>query len=268
MLAKDHFRAGRLTEAIAAATDEVRAHPGDVAKRGFLCELLCFLGDLERADRQLDATASQLEPRHTMGVSLLRHLLRAEQARRHFFADGRVPEFLEAPSADLRLRLEASIFLREGKPDEAARILEKAEAERPPIAGTSDGTAFDDLRDLDDLTATFFEVLTSNGKYYWVPMERVDSIEFHAPEFPRDLLWRRAHLVVRGGPDGEVYVAALYHGSHLHEDERIRLGRATDWPGGEAAPVRGVGQRILLVGDQDVPILEIKTIEIRRGDSA
>ena len=49
-------------------------------------------------------------------------------------------------------------------------------------------------------------MLTSTGKYYWIPMERVEMIEFHDPARPRDLLWRRAHMVVRGGPDGEVFL--------------------------------------------------------------
>src|SRR5687767_4968034 len=100
MPASEHYQAGRLREALAAATEEVKARPGDASLRGFFCELLCFAGELERADRQLDALG-QLDPQQAMGVSLLRHLLRAEQARQQFHADGRLPEFLTAVSPDL-----------------------------------------------------------------------------------------------------------------------------------------------------------------------
>jgi type VI secretion system protein ImpE len=262
--AQDYYRAGDLGGAVTAALDAVKQHPTDSGLRGLLCELLCFTGDLERADRQLDALQHQ-SPEALAGISLFRQLIRAEQARQQFYSDGRLPEFLEQPSPALRLHLEASVLLREKKATEAAALLERAEAERTRVRGTCDGHAFDDLRDLDDLNASFFEVLTSNGKYYWVPMERVESLELHAPVRPRDLLWPRVHMVVDGGPDGEVYLPAIYHGSHADSDDRVRLGRATEWRGGDGSPVRGAGQRTLLVGEGDRPLLEIRQIEFHRA---
>jgi type VI secretion system protein ImpE len=163
----------------------------------------------------------------------------------------------------MQLHLEASILLREGKPAEAAAKLTDAEALRPALAGTCDGQPFVDLRDLDDLTAPFFEVLTSTGKYFWVPMERVELIEFRKPSHLRDLIWVRAHMVVQNGPDGEVYLPSLYPGTATEADDRLRLGRFTDWRGGEAAPVRGVGQRTFLIGEADRPILGLQELSIQ-----
>jgi type VI secretion system protein ImpE len=259
--AREHYEAGDLKQAVTAALEDVRNHPEDVNRRGLLAELLCFAGELDRADRQLDALGHQ-DPAVSVGVGLFRHLIRAEQARQQFYAEGRLPEFLDQPSEALRLHLEASIHLREGRPAEAAELLARAEAQRPHPAGTCDGKAFDDFRDLDDLVAPVFEVLTSNGKYYWIPAERVEVVEFRPPARPRDLLWRRAHMVVRGGPDGEVYLPALYAGTHAAADDRARLGRVTEWQGGDGAPVRGVGQRTYLVGDDARPVLEIREITI------
>src|SRR5262249_44059097 len=162
-------------------------------RRVFLGELLCFAGDFERADKQLDALG-QLVPEAALGVALFRQLVRGEQARQQFFSEGRVPEFLGQPSALLQLHLQASICLREGKPADAAALLAQAEQQRTRPAGTCDGQAFDDFRDGDDLTAPVFEVLTSNGKYYWIPIEQVEWVELRPLERPRDLLWRRAHM--------------------------------------------------------------------------
>ena len=53
--AAELYKSGQLAEAIAAAGDEVKRHPADAARRGFLAELLCFAGDFDRADKQLDA---------------------------------------------------------------------------------------------------------------------------------------------------------------------------------------------------------------------
>src|SRR5262249_25303646 len=266
MNAQEHFQAGNLTEAITAALAEVKRNPGDLGQRNFLCELLCFAGEVERADRQLDTLGHQ-EPDAMVAVALFRQLLRAEQARQQFYAGGRLPEFLDAPTPVQRLHLEASIRIREGKPAEAAALLGQAEAQRPKVQGTCNGQPFDDLRDLDDLTASFLEVLTSTGKYFWVPMERVELLEFRPAARPRDLLWRRAHLIVKDGPDGEVFLPTLYAGSHTDADERVRLGRATEWRGGQGAPTRGVGQRTFLVGNEGLPIMEMGQLTVNQAAS-
>ncbi|MCC6126403.1 MAG: SciE type virulence protein [Pirellulales bacterium] len=259
MTPQELFKAGSLQEAIVTATEEVKRHPTDNSRRGFLCELLCFAGEYQRADVLLDALGNQ-DPQAVLGVSLFRQVLRAEQARQDFYKQGRMPEFLDLPEPHLKLHLEASILLREGKPKEAAALLDRAEELRPSVSGACDGVAFGDFRDIDDLTAGFFEVLTSTGKYYWIPVERIDQIEFRAAERPRDLLWRRAHAVVRGGPDGEVFFPTLYGGTFAETDDRFRLGRLTDWRGGDGAPMRGVGQRMFVVGDEDRTIMELKEL--------
>jgi type VI secretion system protein ImpE len=260
MNANDHFQAGNLPAAVTAALEDVKKHPADPGKRGFLCELLCFTGDLERADKQLDALAQQ-DPQTVMGASLFRHLIRAETARQQFFTEGRLPEFVGGEiTPALKLHLESAIRLREGKPAEAVAALAQAYALGPKVSGICNGQAFDEFRDLDDVTATFFEVLTSNGKYYWIPLERVDSVEFRPPARPRDLLWRPAHMIVRGGPDGEVFLPVLYAGSAAGANDTIRLGRATEWREEPGAPVRGIGQRMFLVGSEDRSILELETL--------
>jgi type VI secretion system protein ImpE len=258
---KELFKAGKLAEATAAATEEVKRHPTDVSRRGFLCELLCFAGEYSRADAQLDAIGHQ-DPQLMLGLSMFRQLIRAEQARQQFYTDGRVPEFIAQPGPHLSRCLEASICIREGRPADAVKLLDEAESLRPIVTGVCNGQPFEGLRDVDDLTAPFFEVLTSNGKYYWIPIESVEVIEFRAPERTRDLLWRRVHMVVRGGPDGEVFLPTLYSGSAADPDEQIRIGHKTDWRGGEGTPVRGVGQRMYLIGDDGRSILELEQLSI------
>lgn len=262
MNATQHYEAGNLADAVTAATEEVRKHPTDTGRRAFLAELLCFAGDLERADKQLDALG-QLVPEAALGVALFRQLVRGAQARQQFFTEGRVPEVLEEPTPVLQLHLQASVQLREGKTQEAAAVLAQAEALRPKPAGTCDGQPFDDFRDGDDLTAPILEVITSNGKYYWVPLDRIELLELRPLERPRDLLWRRAHLIVRDGPDGEVYLPTLYPNTHAEAEDTLRLGRATDWRGGGSTPMRGVGLRTFLVGDTGRTILEMKDISFQ-----
>ncbi len=262
--AREHFEAGRLGEAITAMNGEVKGHPADADRRGFLGELLCLAGNLDRADLQFDTIAQQ-EPRLAVGVSLIRQLIRGEQARRQFFVEGRLPELLGPPPEHLRLHIEASVLLREGAVAKALALLTKAEQIRPRLAGQSGEEAFDDFRDLDDLTAGFFEVLTSTGKYYVIPAERVISIEFRPIERPRDLLWRRAQMVVQDGPDGEVFLPATYPPPAAEFaavlDDAARLGRKTEWVGGDDQPVRGVGQRCFLLGEESFGILQLERLD-------
>lgn len=263
MTPSELYQAGQLTAAIDAALADVKQHPTDTQRRGLLCELLCCAGQWERADRQLD-TITQQQPKTAVALTEFRQLIRAELARKEFFEEGRVPEFVAEPSPVLQLHLRASIAIRENRQAEAAELLAQADQMRFRPRGTCDGQAFDDLRDLDDLTSSFCEVLTTAGKYYWVPWETIESIEFQKPENPRDLLWRRAQIVVTGGPEGVVFVPALYPLSPPSDDEQFRLGRRTDWRGQPGEPIRGVGLRMLLVGEHDLTILQINELQFQK----
>jgi type VI secretion system protein ImpE len=256
---KDHLSAGALQAAIDVATADVRAKPREAGSRYLLAQLLCIKGEFERADQQLDTIAQQ-EMKLRPTVVTLRQAIRAEQARRQFYNEGRLPEFLRQPAEYVKLHLEAAVLLRKAEVKKAAALLEQAEELRPHRVGLCDGTDFDDLRDLDDVTACYLEVLTSTGKFYVVPLEDVTRIEFRGREQPMDLVWRRAQLSVREGPDGEVYIPAIY--CPIGEpNERAMLGRITDWVGGDGEPVRGVGQRCFLVGEESIPIMQLSTVE-------
>ena len=257
------FRAGKLTAAIDAANAAVRAKPGDFGERLLLAELLVFAGNLQRADVILDA-AAKTDPTTAVVVAEFRQLLRADIARRQCLAEGRVPEFLGEPTPPLRAALAALVALRGGDLGEAARQAAEAENTRPRVAGTmkqAEGeVSFDDFRDADDLYAGFFEVLTTTGKYFWIPTERVASIELHAPRRPRDLAWRRAAMSVINGPDGEVYLPALYVSAQPGSSDEISLGRTTEWIGEEDGFVRGIGQRLFVIGDDAYGITDLSDL--------
>ena len=255
----DHLTAGRLDAALAAARDVVKAKPSDLEARWLLAELLVLGGELERADQQLD-TLMNLEPRASVTAVPLRQLIRAETARREFFSAGRVPELLDGVDAGLKARLEAFVLAREGDRAGAGRVVEEAERNRPPVAGTLDGRAFTDFRDLDDITAEVFEVLTHTGKYYWIPMARVERIDFAPPERPLDLLWRKARMVVRDAFDAEVHLPAIY-GSVAEADDASRLGRRTDWLGAEGEVIVGVGRRTFVSDiDDTIDMMAVTTL--------
>jgi type VI secretion system protein ImpE len=253
MNASELYKAGRLREAIEAQVQEVKASAIDPSKRLFLFELLLFAGDLERARRQAEAIAykdSDLDA----AVAVYRKQLDAEQARRDLFARGVAPGFFGEPSEHLRLRLDAVNRLREGRPAEAAEVLGRANEVIPPAAGRLNGHPFHSLRDADDLFAGVLEVM-AHGRYFWVGLEQVRLLTMNPPRFPRDLLFIPAHLELED-EQGDIFVPALYPGSHEHVDDQVKLGRMTEWKELDGGLLLGVGLHTFVRDDDDIGLLE------------
>ena len=253
MNAGELYKAGRLGEAIEAQVQEVRASPLDHSKRLFLFELLVFSGDLDRARRQIDVIKyddNDLE----RAVAGYRKLLDSEQARRDLFTRGVAPGFFGEPSEHLRLRLEAVNRLRENAPAEAAQLLVHAAEATPPLQGQLNGQTFQELRDADDLFSGVLEVM-AQGRYFWAGLEQVHMVAMNPPRFPRDLLFIPAHLEL-AGEAGEVFLPALYPGSHEHADEQVKLGRMTDWKILDGDLALGLGLHTYLRDDEAISLLE------------
>ncbi len=254
---------GKLDEAADAAVDFVRNNPSDAAGREILAELFCLRGDLERADKQCETILIQ-HPGAALSASLLRQLIRAETARRECWRDGRLPEFIGEAGDVCQKSLAALLAFRSHAATEATDILANLQESHPALTGTCNGVAFDEFRDLDDMCAGFWEVLTSTGKYYWIPLERILSAEFAPVSRPRDLYWRQCTLAVEEGPEGVVYVPSIYIDTDLSQESDERLGRATSWIEEDGAPVRGIGQRTFLAGEEELGIMQIEAITFDR----
>lgn len=271
------FRAGKLDEAVEAALGLVKKNPAETNLRFQLAELSCIAGDLQRADRQLDTVSTQ-DPATAVGVALFRQLVRAELARRECFKEGRVPEFIGKPTPKIERHLRALVSLQAGDVAEAASLVNEVdEVEDESTTKPTwvvNGQAVSSIRDLDDVLAPVLEVHTSTGKYFWIDWDQIISMTVHPPKRPADLLWRQASLSIESGPDGDVYLPAIYADELLLKttdadqidssdqyDASLKLGRSTDWIELQADLVCGRGQKSLLVGDEDLPIMQLETIE-------
>ena len=211
------FQAGKLDEAVEAVLGLVKKNPSQTNLRFQLAEFSCIAGDLQRADRQLDTVSTQ-DPSTAVGVALFRQLVRAELARCECFKDGRVPEFIGKPSAKIERHLRALVSLQAGDVGEAASLINEEEESAPCSGWVVNGQEVDSIRDLDDVVAPVLEVHTSTGKYFWVDWNQIISMTVHPPKRSADLLWRQASLSIESGPDGEVYLPAIYADSLLRRN--------------------------------------------------
>jgi type VI secretion system protein ImpE len=258
MDANELFREGQLQPAIDAQLQAVRENPGDPDRRLFLFELAAFAGDLDRARKQIDLLKFD-QPELEAAVQMYRGCLDAEQMRREVFAGKKLPAVLGDDSDQVAARLKALGELAAGRPAEAAKLL--AENEPPSVTGTLNGHSCTGMRDGDDLLGDVLEVF-GQGRYFWVPLGQIESLQANEPKFPRDLLWLPARLVTRAGPAGDVFLPTLYFGSHSHADDAIKLGRASDWSDPEAGPVRGIGAKTFLAGEDAIGLLEFRELVI------
>lgn len=254
------YRSGQLAEAVPAAFSVVKARPADVGARLFLAELLCFQGEWERAEKQLETAAKQSHDDGFFAL-LLRQLIRGEILREQVFSEGRPPQLVGQLPPDAAMQLEICSQLRNQL--DTSQLVEAAQQARFPVAGRCNGQSFEDIRDLDDRMASILEVITSTGKYYWVPWKSVRTLELAKPERPADLIWRKASIDVDSGPEGDVFIPVRYPCPNaIGWDDQLRLGRATTWSGEGPAAVIGLGQKMVLIGDDAKSILEIDNLAI------
>jgi type VI secretion system protein ImpE len=259
MDAKELFDAGKLAAVIEHLNQEVRTHPADPKLRTFLFEMLCFAGDYERAQRQLDVLG-QLNVQAESGTIVYRNVLVAEQARIAVATENQLPVFLLKPPAFASLYLAALHHLREGNASDARALLLEAMEAQPAKRGKIDGQPFADFADADPFFGPFLEVII-NDRYIWVPFVQIKLFAVEQPRRLRDLLWAQATLETIDGPSGNVLLPVLYTGSFRHPDEQVRLGRATDWEDLGENLVRGRGQRMFLVDDDEKPMLQCHQVE-------
>lgn len=257
MNASEHFKGGRLDDAIEAQLADVKAHPADAARRLFLFELLLFKGDLERAGRQGGMVKfNEIEVDATLAGYL--KLLDSEMARRKVLRDGGKPMTYGPHESTFTTRLAALDHLRYDRKAEATQCV--ADEELPVLSGTFNGKPFASFADGDDLLAPFLEVHSAEG-YYWVPLAAVRKVTAKPPQFPRDLMWLPA-LLELDHAEGEVFLPALYAFSHESANDQIKLGKDTEWVGADGELVRGMGQKTFLMDEAAVGLLDLRELVI------
>lgn len=263
MTASELYKAGQLEEAITAQLAVVKANPADQGKRFFLFELLLFLGDLDRAQKQIEAITFGDERDAT--VIVYKRWLDSERLRRACFTTGGEPKLLAPPSEHVRLRLEALRQWRANNQESFGQLVHQANALMPPLKGELDGKAFSELRDCDDLLAGVMEVWV-NGLYYWIPFENIASLNVMPPEYPRDLYALTAQLEVLNGDTGEVWLPVLYPNTHTASDPQFKLGRGNDWQTLPGDVVMGVGLKCILVEEDAIPLPEWRELTIHHPE--
>ena len=263
MAAQESVREGRLDEALVEVQALVRKDPGSAAHRVSLFQLLAVLGQWERALTQLE-TAGQLDPAQMPLVYAYRAALAGEATRAAVFAGEASPSIIGEPLEWMAWLVEALRLTARGEHEAATALRAKAFDAAPATPCEVDGTEVAWIADADSRLGPMLEVVV-NGKYAWLPFQRLRAIRLQAPADLRDLVWMPVSLTLESGAEVGALVPSRYPGSESDADPGIRLGRRTDWT--ELAPgcVVGRGQRMLASDREDHPLMDLRAVRFPDG---
>jgi len=243
----------------------LRSEPANQQLRVFLFQLLCVLGDWERASAQLKALA-ELDASTFALVHVYGAAITCELFRRDVFAGARAPLVLGEPLPWMALLVRALAEAAHGRAAEAKALRAEAREQAPAIPGRVDAHAFDWIADADSRLGPVCEAVI-DGRYYWVPLERLRSITLEAPSDLRDVVWMPAHLGLVNGGDTAALLPARYPGSELDKDGLIRLARKTEWDEMAADTFHGRGQRMFATDANEYALLGVRRIDLEEPEA-
>lgn len=263
--AEEQLRGGAPAEALKLLQEQVRSKPQDAKLRVFLFQLLCVLGQWDRALTQLE-TAASLDPSALGMREMYREAIKCELLRAEVFHGRKSPMVFGEPETWLALLIESLLRRGAGENEQADALQSQAFEQAPATAGAIDGKPFGWIADADTRIGPVFEAIL-NGRYYWVPFERLARVTIEAPADLRDAVWMPAYLQFENGGESPALIPTRYPGSESSADGLIQLARKTVWE--EAGPdqYRGFGQRLLTTDAGDYPLMEVRVIEIGAAQS-
>ena len=256
--AKELIAAGDPQGALDLLQRQVREHAADTKLRVFLFQLLCVLGQWQRASTQLEV-CGELDAATLPMVNTYREALKCELVREAVFAGKTTPIAFGQPQAWVAWLVEALQAQARGDEGGAARLRTEAFQGAPATPGTLNGKAFEWIADADSRLGPVIEAVIK-GRYCWVPFAAVAKVVIEAPVDLRDLVWAPAQFQLHNGGQTVALIPTRYVGSGASATGALQLSRATEWL--ELAPdhFSGLGQRLFTTSGSELGLLETREI--------
>jgi type VI secretion system protein ImpE len=261
--AEQALREGDAQRALKLLTEQVRAFPQDAKLRVFLFQLLCVLGQWERALNQLNVSL-ELDAGTLPMVQTYREAIACEALRAQVFTGQKVPMLFGEPETWVALLIEAMLREGRGEPDAVRQLRAQALEQAPATAGSADGQAFAWIADADTRLGPTLEAVI-NGRYYWLPWNRLAKVDIDAPEDLRDAVWMPAHFEFTNGGDVVGLIPTRYPDTKLAAGDRLALSRGTDWQ--ETAPgvFVGLGQRLITTDTAEYGLMDLRSVVLAQA---
>jgi len=253
-----------LQPVLARVQDQVRREPANPKHRIFLFQLLAILGQWERALTQL-AVLGEMDAATLPMVQTYREAVRCEALRAEVFAGRRSPLIFGDPEPWIALLLEALRLTAEGHHPQAQSIREQAFEAAPTSPGRVDQQPFAWIADADPRLGPVLEAII-NGRYFWIPFQRIRALKLEAPADLRDLVWMPAYFTWSNGGETVGLIPARYPGSQNSNDPVLQLGHKTEWIEQAAGLYIGMGQRMLASDAGEYPLLDVRLLQLDEAE--
>ena len=265
-VAEAAVRAGDPKRALMSLTAAVKASPAKAELRIFLAQLLCVTGAWERAHTQLNVIAD-MDPACAPMREMVGHALRCELLRAAVFAGKRTPMVFGQPDEWLALLIESLLQAGQGAADMAHQLAQRAFDGAPATAGLINGESFEWIADADSRLGPVLEAMV-NGRYYWIPFNRLSRVSIDTPTDLRDRVWLPANIQFANGGEAIAMIPTRYPGSQDSDDGQILMGGRTEWRELGADRFAGFGQRLLVTDLGDHGILDLRLLELQPAAEA
>ena len=241
--------------------NQVRAEPSEARHRVFLFQLLSVMGQWDRALTQLNV-AGEMDAGNLGMVQVYREALATEALRAEIFSGNRAPLIFGDPERWIALLLEALKLSAAGKHQESEALRDEALDAAPATSGRLNGREFEWISDADSRIGPMLEAIF-NGRYFWVPFDRIAEIRIDEPEDLRDLVWLPAQLQWMNGGEAVALIPVRYPGSESSSNPKIQLGRLTEWDQPAENFFTGLGQRMVITDQDEFSLLEIRNVTMK-----
>jgi len=258
--AQEALRTGDAAAALTMLTAQVRAAPQDAKLRVFLFQLLCVLGQWDRALTQLQV-ASELDAGTLAMAQTYREAIACEALRLEVFRGTKAPMLFGEPETWTALLIEALLREGRGDADAAAQLRADALEQAPATAGTIDGEAFEWIADADERLGPTLEAVI-NGRYYWLPWNRLSQVDIDPPEDLRDAIWMPAHFRFANGGETVGLIPTRYPDTPLSDGGPLALARRTEWQERRSGQFIGLGQRIIATDQSERGLMDMRKVEL------
>ena len=260
MQAEHYLQTGDLGKALADLTDAIRSDPSKVELRIFLFQLLSVLGQWERAITQLNV-AAEMDSDALLMAQVYRPAINCEVLRSSVFQGQRTPLIFGEPLDWMVGLIQVPGLIAAGKPEAAAELRDRAFEASPAVSGRIDGEKFNWIADADARLGPILEAIV-DGKYYWIPFERIRKIQIEKPANLRDVVWTPATFIWSNQGEAVGLIPSRYPGSETETESVFQMGRKTDWRDAGNDFYFGVGQRMLATDQGEYPLMAVREVII------
>jgi type VI secretion system protein ImpE len=247
-----------LSDEITGIQQKIRLEPAEPKWRMGLFQRYCQIGRWQKALEQLQ-TYARLFPDGEAFAYAYRVALQQEQIRERIFRGELDP--LLPDDAEEWLRVLASTLKQESSVGALTAIDLRVQALEvaPTSSGMLDDKPFEWIADADSRLGPVCEAIF-NGRYQWIPYNKIESIRVAAPSSVCDLVWLSAGIKLWKTESIPALIPARYPLDESLTDAHLR-STLTTWEGQGGDVWVGRGVRILTTNVEEKSLLDIRRID-------